>query len=392
MSSLVNTRVFNNPDKIIEGWYWAMPARQLRRGRARAFDFFGRELVLYRGEDGRVYALDAYCPHMGAHLAEGRVEGAAIRCLFHHWKYDADGRCLEIPCQTSCAFVPQIQAWHVAERYGLIWLWAGREPTHKLPFVPELEDQECDYFLANRFVKACHPNVMMINAIDAQHFNSVHNLPVNLNLEASVINDHCIRFANTTKAPQSNALLRLLARFYQTSLTYVLCYFFASTGTVTVGPDRLHFHIMFALRPTRDGRSEGQTILLTRRRRGVFGRLWSWTLLLLTRLVGAYFAKGDTRIFKTIRFKFRAPIKADSSIIEFIRHAEGQRTITWGLPVDEPAQAEEVPSESSVNDHRRLTVVAAATTKPPSIQETDRNRPQQTADIRATSYREREAK
>ena len=106
MSSLVYTRAFNNPDRVIEGWYWTLRSRQVRRGRARAFDFFGRELVLYRGDDDRVYALDAYCPHMGAHLAEGKVEGTAIRCLFHAWKFTSAGACVEIPCQPACAFVP----------------------------------------------------------------------------------------------------------------------------------------------------------------------------------------------------------------------------------------------------------------------------------------------
>lgn len=335
MSSLTETRVFNNADRIIEGWYWVMPSRRLKRGKTCAYTFFGRELVLYRAASGRVVALDAYCPHMGAHLAEGKVEGEALRCLFHYWKFDAEGKCIEIPCQSQCGFVPPIQTWQTAEKYGLIWLWAGEEPVCELPFVPELEHQECETLLANRFTKACHPSVLMINAIDAQHFNSVHHLPVNLHLEPRIRNENCIEFVNTTPVPRSSLFTRFLSRFYKNSLTYAMCYFFASTGTVTIGPDFLHFHIMFALRPTQDGRSDGQTILITRKRNGIFGRLWSFILLLLTRLVGAYFAKGDTLIFKTIRFNLRTPIKADASIVQFIQHTEKQRTIYWGLPIEE---------------------------------------------------------
>jgi phenylpropionate dioxygenase-like ring-hydroxylating dioxygenase large terminal subunit len=343
MNSVLNTQVFNRAEKIIEGWYWALPSSQLKRGRVKPFDFFGRELALYRGEDNRVIALDAYCPHMGAHLAEGKVEGNTIRCLFHNWKYDAQGKCLEIPCQSNASFVPQIQSWAVEEKYGLIWIWAGREPTHQLPFVPELENHECDFLLANRFVKECHPNVMMINAIDAQHFNSVHKLPVDLHLEATVINDSCIQFRNTTRLAGTSGLTKFLSHFYKDALTYALCYFFASTGTVTIGPDFLHFHIMFALRPTREGKSVGQTILITRRRKGLFGGLWSRMLLYLTRLVGAYFAKGDTVIFKSIKFNFRTPIKADSSIIRFIEHAEKQQAMDWGLPVEERPKSANQP-------------------------------------------------
>jgi phenylpropionate dioxygenase-like ring-hydroxylating dioxygenase large terminal subunit len=341
MSLLAATEVFNNPEKIIEGWYWALRSADLKTGRARPLSFLGRELVVYRGQDGRVVALDAYCPHMGAHLAEGKVEGSEIRCLFHYWKYDAEGRCVEIPCQPDTSRVPQIQSWAAREKYGLIWIWAGRSPHKPVPFVPELEGLPCDYALVNRFVKPCHPGVMMINAIDTQHFNSVHSLPVELNLEPEVVNENCIIFRNTTRIPRRARLARLLGRFYRGPLTYILCYWFGSTGTVTIGPDFLHFHIIFALRPTREGGSEGQTILVTRCRKGILGKALSRVLLLLTRVVGAYFAKGDTRIFNTIRFDFRTPIKADSSIIRFIQHVERQKTTRWGLPLGETSRSED---------------------------------------------------
>src|ERR1044071_9464385 len=103
MNSLTQTEVFNNAARVVEGWYWAMPSRAIKCGRARPLAFLGREMVVYRGEDGVARALDAYCPHMGAHLGEGKVEGDGIRCLFHDWKYDAAGRCVEIPCQPDCS-------------------------------------------------------------------------------------------------------------------------------------------------------------------------------------------------------------------------------------------------------------------------------------------------
>jgi phenylpropionate dioxygenase-like ring-hydroxylating dioxygenase large terminal subunit len=334
MNSLTDNQTFNRPEKIIEGWYWALRSSELRRGRTTSLNFLGRELVVYRGEDGRVVALDAYCPHMGAHLAEGKVEGDSLRCLFHYWKYDPEGRCTEIPCQPFTDFVPRIRTWQVTEQYGLIWIWAGATPRQPIPFAPELAGRECDYRLGKSFVKACHPNVMMINAIDAQHFNSVHNLPVDLNLEPETVNENCILFRNTTGIPPSSRLTRLLGRFYKDALTYTLSYWFGSTGSVTIGPDFLHFHIIFALRPRKDGGSEGQTIFVTQRRNGLIGKLVSNVILLLTRAVSAYFAKGDTLIFKTIRFNFRTPIKADLPIISFIRHVERQMALPWGLPVE----------------------------------------------------------
>src|SRR5512145_2294772 len=91
---------FNNPTQFIEGWYWALPSQELRVGKVKAVTLLGRNLAIYRGVSGQVVAVDAYCPHMGAHLAEGKVEGDSLRCLFHYWKYNPEGRCTEIPCQT----------------------------------------------------------------------------------------------------------------------------------------------------------------------------------------------------------------------------------------------------------------------------------------------------
>ena len=46
---------------------------------------------------GKVVAMDARCPHMGVHLAEGRVEGDGLRCFFHRWKFEGNGKCSDIP-------------------------------------------------------------------------------------------------------------------------------------------------------------------------------------------------------------------------------------------------------------------------------------------------------
>src|SRR5258708_4250021 len=111
MNSLQDTRVFNNTDQLIEGWYWLFFSKDLKKGKAKAHTFFGRELVIFRGENQKVVAMDAYCPHMGAHLAEGHVEGNAIRCFFHHWKYDSQGKCVDIPCEKNTSFVRHLQVW-----------------------------------------------------------------------------------------------------------------------------------------------------------------------------------------------------------------------------------------------------------------------------------------
>ncbi|MBI5247648.1 MAG: aromatic ring-hydroxylating dioxygenase subunit alpha [Elusimicrobia bacterium] len=337
-------RIFNRPDRFAEGWYWALDAAALARGGVAKLNLLGRDLALYRGEDGKVAALDAFCPHMGAHLGEGNVDGCRLRCLFHDWAYEPDGRCSDAP--GAAGGVPPSSArtssWPVTEAYGLIWVWTGPEARRPAPFVPELGDEDADWSHGSSFVKDCHPNVVMINAIDAHHFNTVHHLPVKLEMEPRTRNENNIEFANTTTVPTTSLLGRLIAPFYHDALTYWMSYWYGSTGTVTLGPDFLHFHILFALRAAEGGKTEGRTVLVTRKRAGLHGWALNRVLLALTNLVGSYFAHGDTKIFRSIKFDLKTPLAADRPILRFIEHLEKQAVSPWCRPVEparEPAEA-----------------------------------------------------
>ncbi|NET72682.1 MAG: aromatic ring-hydroxylating dioxygenase subunit alpha, partial [Sphaerospermopsis sp. SIO1G2] len=124
-------------------------------------------------------------------------------------------------------------------------------------------------------------------------------------------------------------VIKLIRPLYKNQATYSMCYWYGSTGTVTLGPDFLHFYIIFALRMLEDGKAEGQTILVTPKRRGILGWLINPILLWLTQRVGNYFAKGDTQVFETIDFNFQTPTKADQSILQFIHHVNQQKSLRW---------------------------------------------------------------
>jgi phenylpropionate dioxygenase-like ring-hydroxylating dioxygenase large terminal subunit len=322
------TATFNHPTRFIEGWYWALRSQDLKVGQIKAIHLLGRDLAIYRGKDGKAVTVDAYCPHMGAHLAEGKVEGTGIRCFFHHWKFDQQGICVDVPCFGK-PIPTKIQTWPTAEKYGMVWVWAGETPQHPLSLVPELEHEDCDIAFGSHFIKNCHPNVLLINAIDAQHFNSVHNLPLKIVFEKRELNQNAIVFSNMTRGGDESLLVRLIRPLYKNEVTYSMCYWYGSTGSVTLGPDFLHFYILFALRLIEGGKTEGQTILITKKRPGLAGWVFNRLVLWLTQRVGNYFAKGDTQVFQTIQFNFKTPTKADQSIIQFMHHVEQQKSLTW---------------------------------------------------------------
>jgi phenylpropionate dioxygenase-like ring-hydroxylating dioxygenase large terminal subunit len=322
-------KTFNNPERFVEGWYWVIPSRKLRVGEVKPVTILGRELVIYRSQDRRAVIFDAYCPHMGAHLAKGKVEGNDLRCFFHHWQYDSEGFCVDIPCLDEPLPV-RAKTWPTAEKYGIVWVWTGETPQQPLPFIPELEIDDCQSTFGARFITNCHPNVVMVNAIDSQHFNTVHKLLSEFNFEKQELNENAITFSNTTETSVDSFLIKLIRPFYKKAVTYNLCYWYGTTGMVTVGPEFLHFYIMFTLRLIEDGKTEGQVVFIAKKRPGIFGRLHNRFLLWLTKILAQYFVENDSKIFDTIQFNLKTPIQADQSIMQFITHLERQKAINWG--------------------------------------------------------------
>ena len=85
------------PPPYPNGWYNVLRASELGPGQARPVDINGHNLVVFRGTNKEVYALAAYCLHMGAHLGVGGevVNKQCIQCPFHGWLYDGKtGNCV----------------------------------------------------------------------------------------------------------------------------------------------------------------------------------------------------------------------------------------------------------------------------------------------------------
>ena len=102
----------------------------------KALRVLGQDLVLFRGPDGRLGLLDRDCPHRGADLAFGRLEDGGLRCLFHGWLFDTEGRCLETPAEPPesrvCSRVRQ-KAYPVQERSGIVFAFLGEGSPPAFP-------------------------------------------------------------------------------------------------------------------------------------------------------------------------------------------------------------------------------------------------------------------
>ena len=113
------------------GWFSVGAGDDLPPGDVTPVHYLERDLVVFRGEDGVARVFDAHCPHLGAHLGVGgRVCGDGITCPFHGWRFDGDGRLVEVPGLDRTPRAAA-RAWEVCERNGRIFVWhhAGGAPT-----------------------------------------------------------------------------------------------------------------------------------------------------------------------------------------------------------------------------------------------------------------------
>ena len=85
------------PTRFARGWHCLGLAKDFKDGKPHLVEAFGTKIVVFQGESGALSAINAYCPHMGADLSRGRVEGDSLACPFHDWRWNGEGKCTAIP-------------------------------------------------------------------------------------------------------------------------------------------------------------------------------------------------------------------------------------------------------------------------------------------------------
>ena len=182
-SELRTAREATYPPPYPEAWYVVAHSKDVS-GEPLQVRFAGNDIVLFRDRGQRIRAIEAYCPHMGANLADGTLRDGCIECPFHHWRIDGEGRVVQMPDgqrpaprhRTTAWAVEDLHCWVcVYHRHGALERGPAPEPRYRPKRISEIDRGELVY-RGEYDAGAVHMHLLEFveNSVDFQHFAPVH--------------------------------------------------------------------------------------------------------------------------------------------------------------------------------------------------------------------------
>ncbi|HLZ72381.1 MAG TPA: Rieske 2Fe-2S domain-containing protein [Dehalococcoidia bacterium] len=137
------------------------------------------DLIAFRDSEGRVGVLDRYCPHRGASLFWGRNEECGLRCVYHGWKFDVQGHCMDMPNEPAeHRFRDKVQtvAYPTEERGGVVWVYMGPKGTSAV--FPELEWTRvpASHRIVSKRIQECNYLQNVEGEVDSAHVSFLHSM------------------------------------------------------------------------------------------------------------------------------------------------------------------------------------------------------------------------
>lgn len=330
-------KIFNNWNIITKGWYIAMPCKDLKINSAKSITIGKQRIVFFRGKSGNVYALDAFCPHMGADLGLGKVIGENIQCLFHNWQYNNLGQCKNIPCGESIPSHIKLAYYATEEKYGFVWIWPDHTADTPVPYISTLEHQNLICVTGEPYIRSCHYHITMINGIDAQHLNSVHSLPVTMQPEISEPQTNFFHVKMSGFFKSDTKKNKLICWLMGGNYCYSMLYTYGTIGFLTImGNVKLfgkfkfpELHMLYAYTPLANNTTKVTPIYFTINRKGFTGKIKSTFLLYLTKKLFYFLKEEDGQIYENIKFNTGSLLKIDKPIAQYITYINKLRPSSW---------------------------------------------------------------
>jgi vanillate O-demethylase monooxygenase subunit len=161
---------------VRNAWYVAAWSEQIDGGKPFAITILDEPVAIYRGESGRLVALEDRCVHRMAPLSLGRCEGDRLRCMYHGLLFSPEGAVVEIPGQAQIPPNARVRSYPVAERHSWVWVWMGEASEADEALIPPAVGLDHpDYILGHGDLDyEAEARLINDNLLDFSHLSFVH--------------------------------------------------------------------------------------------------------------------------------------------------------------------------------------------------------------------------
>jgi len=159
----------------MNAWYVAARPQDIGADKPLGRRICNQAIAFFRDADGKVAAVEDFCPHRGAPLSLGFVRDGKLVCGYHGLAMGCDGKAADMPGQRVRGF-PAIRAYAVEERYGFVWVWPGDQTQadpNGIP-IPVWGDGEGWAVGGDTFHMGCDYRLLVDNLMDLTHETYVH--------------------------------------------------------------------------------------------------------------------------------------------------------------------------------------------------------------------------
>lgn len=294
-------------------WWPVCLSTEVEAGKIHGADFLGGRVVVIRRANGEAQVLSAYCPHVGADLCVGDMVDGTVRCAFHHWRYDAEGRCVATSVGDTPPLTARLFRFPTVERYGIVWAFNGFDASWEFPELFPFPESELavktGYHPAEDFTVDAW--VGMANTPDWSHLIAVHRLAfdhADLHRQMT-FTDHSFHYRLKARLEKGTGPEIDYERWVWGTNIFVMYgllageWFGASSPMLQVGPGRSRLMYIVAVKKS------GSDAASLERDLGRCANIAK---------VGIDMAKEDEAIFKTIKFRPGTLTKTDAGLAAFL--------------------------------------------------------------------------
>ena len=301
------------PDGYHVGWYPVCRTEDLDGAQLVGTEFLSGRVVAFRAPDGDAAVMSAFCRHLGADLSIGELVDGCVRCAFHHWMYDADGKCVSVPGEDAVPEEAKVFRFPTAERFGVVFAYNGTDEPTELPHFHGFSDDQELYFKAAPAEATreypLEPWVLLTNSADIQHLRALHGLEIDVDVDAIDVADRHMEYEADIVDPNLGEMHQHIKVFGTNTIMLtgemMGAQVYMGSSAVPISEGRCR-NFQFAATPKGDGSDAERE-----QADGALGMALAF---------GEQLLKDDDRVMSTVHFREDLLLPADRALVRFLRY------------------------------------------------------------------------